>query len=153
MKLKLPTTCQGFELDDREKVIANLMLNIAYIDYKQTDERAYTGWKDTEYYFYKKDLGRIMNTESLTSSYSTLREIFYIGQLNEFTISMRFIKAENKYGGSPDFYFDELTEEKYIRLHYYLMGRLSYPEGVIEEDGQINISHPIRKNAYANDEI
>jgi hypothetical protein len=151
MKIKLPIEVQHLDLDDHEKVIANLLLNVFYIDSKYSDGKAQKReWMKTEYYFYSGDLGRIMNTERLCGR-SPLRSVFRIGRINEFTITCAPIKASHKSFGTPQFYIDEITDVKAIKNHSYLMGRFSYPEGIIsKEKGQMLTAHPISSNKYAS---
>ena len=150
IKIKLPSTCQHLDLSDAEKVIANLMLNIAYIESRFVEgKEAKRQWMKTEYYFYNSDLGRIMNTQKLCGN-SPLNEAFRIGLLNEFTIAIMFKKPIAKFGGTPDFYHDTIKDIKSIKNHAYLMGRFSYPEGIVsKEDAKMLADHPIKTNAYA----
>jgi hypothetical protein len=148
-KIKMPANCQGLELDDMEKVVANLILNIAFIDNKYAERESKRDWMNTEYYFYHHDLARLVHTQRLCGS-SKLRKAFYIGMLNDKTISIRFYKPMVKVYGTPDFYDDVITDEKAILMHHYLMGRFSYPEGIIAKgEGQIITEHPIPNNKYA----
>ena len=151
-KIKLPSNCQHLDLTDDEKVIANLLLNIAFLDYKQSEKAQMRDWMKTEYYFVADDLGRIMNTEKLCGT-TILRNAFRIGRLNEHTIAVSFQKAVSKTYGSPDFYYDTITTTKALKMHSYLMGRFSYPEGIINKDSYMYTSIPLKINAYAISEI
>lgn len=154
MKIKIPSNLTNVKLTDAEKVIANLILNIAFLDCKDATGKQKYDWMNTEYYFYKKDLGRIMNTEKLCGS-TNLKEGFRIGKVNSLTVSIKFIHAECKKYGTPDYIEVDLKEPKAVNLHYYLMGRFSYPDGIIDNENKAYLftSDPLKLNAYATSNI
>ena len=139
MRLKLPATCQGVELTDLEKVVANLLQLIAYED--RTED-----WHRTEYYFNRADIGKLVNTTPITKS--NLTEVFYIGKLNEHTLSFRFLNPQKNGLGHPAYYEDSISDHRAVMLHMFILGRFSNPSNLFSE-AKLHTKEQTRANTYA----
>ena len=138
IRLKLPVDCKHLDLTDSEKVFANFMLNVANLD----DHKA---WMTTTYNMFSIDLVRIIGQSWWKTN---LNAIFEIGRLNAHTGSVRFRDLTTKGYSIPDFYLDTIEDEEAIRIHMYLIGRLSTGISIFS-DAELLDGYPTRVNAYA----
>ena len=144
MKLKLPMLCQQLELTDHERVFANFMLNVANLD-------EHKSWQTTVYQFFRKDLTKIIGTRIWWKT--NLNQMFELGQLNKYTGSVRFlISNPRKRYGHVDYYVGSIEDEDAIRIHMYLLGRLSTHVGIMS-DAEILEEYPRTVNLFATAEL
>ena len=142
MKIKVPTYCTAHNLTDRELVFANLMLFFA----------VQSGWKNYRYYMWSDDIKHILGIttnhprrQALTSlsitniapQFDMLKKVFRIGSFNHPQWFVQF----------PDYLPDdmsaangallktevEITDIEAIKVYYYLAGRLSGTETIIDK--------------------
>jgi len=113
------------EWKDREKVFVALFMNLTY----------HGGW-NTTYYINAQDCGRILaGHASYPNIWKNLREIFVIGVINEFTISVTPKKVGRYHAKMPVKAPNDMCIIKDVDallMWYYLVGRLS--AGNVVED-------------------
>ena len=141
MKIKVPTYCAAHNLTDRELVFANLMLFIA----------VQSGWKDYRYYMWSDDIKHILGIttnhprrQALTSlsitniapEFSGLKKVFQLGTFNNpqwFVQFPNFLPDDmTAANGSLLKTEVEITDIEAIKVYYYLAGRLSGTETIID---------------------
>lgn len=107
----------GIEWNQRELIFISLIWNIAWAG----------GW-DTTYYMNTQDASRILNAYgSKNTIWKKLRNVFDIGVMNEYTLSITPHKVEKMNLGMPIKWHETviITDGSCLQMWYYLVGRLS----------------------------
>ena len=140
MKIKVPVTAVEANLNDREMVFVNLITQFLHEgDIKSNEVKI-----DTEYYFYKEDIGKIVgrfNADPHSESFQNLRKVltFKLATNGKYGVSLKEPKIGKscRYPGSLALAEHNLTSEKAIHLHFYLIGVTSV-KGIIREFKNLN---------------
>lgn len=141
MKLKMPSNCKGLNLTDKEKVFANLMLQIVWADGSRD-------WPTTEYRFYKRDVGKLIAAQSYRTT--NLKDAFVFGDLNDATTSVRFINPSKNSLHTCNHYEDTISELIAIKLHMFILGRFMDPRNIFNEETGLYTGWHYSANPYVS---
>ena len=141
MKITVPTYVTQQQLTDRELVFCNLMLFFA----------VQSGWKHYRYYMWSDDIKHILgitvphkSRRAVTSSsisniapeFSGLKKVFQLGTFNNpqwFVQFPEFICNEYTARNGALLKTEvEITDIEAIKVYYYLAGRLSGTETIVD---------------------
>ena len=132
MKIKLPTQCRDLNLNDREKIFAWLIYEAA-IKLKTKD------WYKYEFNFHSRDINHILGKPAANPAFKNLRKVFNIGVLNEWTVSVNWIKP--RFAGNrhqfPDSYEDTLKDPELFVMYAYLLGRCVSKETLFADESHL----------------
>ena len=143
MKIKVPTYCTANNLTDHELVFCNLMLFLAVS----------SGWKGYRYYMWSDDIKHILgitiphpsrsaitaiSLSNIAPQFTRLKKLFKIGTFNNPQWFVQFpdslpdeMIAANGHLLKTEV---EITDMEAIKVYYYLAGRLSGTEQIINSD-------------------
>ena len=145
MKIHLPIQCKDKDLNDNEKIFCFMMLMVS----KKTNS---PDWGKYEYTFHGRDVMHILDGNWGEKSLATLREIFDIGVLNQFTYRVSWKRPVCSRGMKkfPAWYEADLLDPSLFVMYGYLLGRLYDPDAIFNDSEDIVYEYQGTQNAQVH---